>query len=172
MNLEIVLGKGMKRFMNKRKDTPRKGLEDYAILISFVVCFLLTLGAFAWKSMDPVSANILTKFSYYSYAWLCCLAISQCIRCDMHLRIGMFDKIMPDLIKKILRMISSFICFLVTAGMFVGSLVLLIRTWIHPDTMAKDVSWITLILGFLAPIAGCGMAIIRCVIDLWRGGKE
>ena len=157
--------------MNNEKSAPRRGVEDYIILIPFLVSVILTLMAFVMKPFQPESAYVVTKLSYYSYAWLCCISVSQCVYHKKHLQICLFDQTFPAPVARIMDGISQVIGFLVILGVFIGSFLLLSDALANGGMDAKTPQ-ILLALGYFAPVFGYGLALIRYAMRVLKGGRE
>lgn len=157
--------------MNNQLQREKPKLEEYLTLIPFGISVVLTLAAFAMKFVAPETADVLTKLSYYSYAWLCSIAVSQCVRRDKHLQICLFDGNFPSAIAKATRIVSQIVGFLVVLGVFVGSFMLL-STALSTGAMDAKVPQIPLALGYFAPVVGYGMALIRYAMRVLKGGNE
>jgi TRAP-type C4-dicarboxylate transport system permease small subunit len=157
--------------MSDEKSTPKFGLEEYIILIPFVISVVLTLITFVMKPFSPENAGVMTKLSYYAYAWLCCISVSQCVRRDKHLQICLFDGMFPAPVAKAMNLISQFIGFLVVVGVFVGSFSLLTNA-LSTGAMDAKTPQIPLALGYFAPVFGYGLALVRYAMRVIKGGNK
>lgn len=156
--------------MNHEQSIPKMGLEEYIIMVPFLVSVLLTLASFVMKPFSPVSSGILTKLSYYAYAWLCCISVSQCVRRNKHLQISLFEDRFPASLNKVLGIFSELIGFVVVLCVFIGSFMLLTNALSTGATEAGTP--IPLALGYFAPILGYGMALVRYVMKVVKGGAQ
>lgn len=156
--------------MNNEQSSHKMGLEEYIILAPFSISVLLTLLAFVMKPFAPESAGLMTKLSYYAYAWLCCISVSQCVRRNQHLRISLFETRFPDWVNRTIDIVSEVAGFLVVLCVFVGSFILVTRALAAGavDPQAP----IPLALGYFAPILGYGMALARYMGKVVRGGRR
>lgn len=155
--------------MNRDQSTAKMGLEEYIIMIPFIISVLLTLLAFVMKPFSPENSALMTKLSYYAYAWLCCISVSQCVRRNKHLQISLFETSFPDSVNKALNVVSEIIGFVVVVCVFIGSFMLLSNAL---STGATDPGApIPLALGYFAPILGYGLALVRYVMKVVKGGK-
>lgn len=157
--------------MSNNSSSQAFGLEEKLVLIPFGISILLTLISFVVKFFNPETAGVITTLSYYAYAWVCSIVASMCVRRDKHLQICLFDGVYSGLIAKLMNLISQVIGFLVCAGIFVGSF-LLLKEALATGAMDAKVPQIPLALGYFAPVLGFGMALVRYALRVIKGGKE
>lgn len=156
--------------MSNQKASPDRGMEEYVILIPFVISVVLSLAAFLLKFVNPDTSKLMTTLSYYAYAWLCCISVSQCVRRNKHLQICLFENVFPESVAKFADLLSQLVGFLVVVGVFVGSFVLL-KGALTTGATDPNMPQIPLALGYFAPIFGYGWALIRYAMRVVKGGK-
>ena len=156
--------------MNDQQAAQKMGLEEYMILVPFSISVLLTLLAFALKPFASEMSGLMTKLSYYAYAWLCCISVSQCVRRSRHLRISLFEARFPASVNGALNIVSEVAGFAVVLGVFTGSFLLLTRALNAEAT--EPGTPIPLALGYFAPVIGYGLALVRYIEKAVRKGRE
>lgn len=153
----------------KEKHVVLPDLEEKLMMIPLVIAVVLSLISLVLSLAGQSDASsAFGQYSYYAYAWICCIGLGSCVKTGNHLRINIFGDKYPESVNKFLEVLNSALEIIVIAALFIGSVILLSQLFTSGE---EELSAIALIAIYGAPIVGYGLGVFRWIEKRIVGGK-